>query len=313
PGSSGGLAPGRLHHLPRRDLADPAQLGRELLPQRQLLQRGRPGRPLRRVGGAGALLRRGAGRLQLTALMTRGRGRWPRCSVRPRNCPSRGVSRPWRARLPSLARATPWPNSPPLDPEGLRGKVVVVDFCTYTCINWLRTLPYVRAWAGKYRDLGLVVIGAHTPEFSFESDLDNVRQALLAMAVEYPVAVDNGYAIWDAFANHYWPALYFIDATGRIRHHWFGEGDYERSETVIQQLLAAAGAGDAVDDKLVAVDPLGPEVEADWVNLRSPETYLGYGRTQNFASPDEMAPGRPHKYATPDRQPLNHCALAGSS
>ena len=179
-------------------------------------------------------------------------------------------------RFPSLTGATAWLNSQPLDPEDLQGNVVVVDFCTYTCINWLRTLPYVRAWAEKYREQGLVVIGAHTPEFSFESDLDNVRQALAAMAVEYPVTVDNGYAIWDAFANHYWPALYFIDATGRIRHHWFGEGDYERSETVIQQLLVEAGAGRG-DDTLVAVDPRGPEVEADWGDLRSPETYLGSG------------------------------------
>jgi len=218
---------------------------------------------------------------------------------------------PVEGRFPSLAGATAWLNSPPLDPEGLQGKVVVVDFCTYTCINWLRTLPYVRAWAEKYRDLGLVVIGAHTPEFSFESDLDNVRQALVAMAVDYPVAVDNGYAIWDAFANHYWPAQYFIDATGRIRHHWFGEGDYERSETVIQQLCADAGTGQ-VDDALVTVDPLGPEVEADWVNLRSPETYLGYGRTHNFASPGGMAPGRPHAYVTPEKLPLNGWALSGS-
>jgi thiol-disulfide isomerase/thioredoxin len=218
---------------------------------------------------------------------------------------------PVEGRFPSLVGATAWLNSPPLDPEGLQGKVVLVDFCTYTCINWLRTLPYVRAWAEKYRDLGLVLIGAHTPEFSFESDLDNVRQVLAAMAVEYPVAVDNGYAIWDAFANHYWPALYFIDATGRIRHHWFGEGDYERSETVIQQLLADAGTGQ-VDETLVAVDPLGPEVEADWDNLRSPETYLGYGRTQNFGSPDGMAPRRPHIYAPPDTLPLNHWALSGN-
>ena len=219
---------------------------------------------------------------------------------------------PVEGRFPSLAGASAWLNSPPLDPERLQGKVVVVDFCTYTCINWLRTLPYVRAWAERYRDLGLVVIGAHTPEFSFESDLDNVRQALMAMGVEYPVAVDNGYSIWDAFANRYWPALYFIDATGRIRHHWFGEGDYERSETVIQQLLAAAGAGDAFDDTFVAVDPLGPEVEADWTNLRSTETYLGYGRAQNnFASPDGMAQGRPHSYEPPDTLPLNHWALSG--
>jgi len=199
---------------------------------------------------------------------------------------------PVEGRFPSLVGATAWLNSPALDPEGLQGKVVVVDFCTYTCINWLRTLPYVRAWAEKYRDLGLVVIGAHTPEFSFESDLDNVRQALAAMAVEYPIAVDNGYAIWDTFANHYWPALYFIDATGRIRHHWFGEGDYERSENVIQQLLAAAG--DAIDDSLVAVDPLGPEVEADWEKLRSPEAYLGFESAQHFASPDGLALGRPY-------------------
>ena len=210
---------------------------------------------------------------------------------------------------PSLAGASAWLNSPPLDPGDLQGRVVVVDFCTYTCINWLRTLPYVRAWTGKYRDLGLVVIGVHTPEFSFESDVDNVRRALMTMGVEYPVAVDNGYSIWDAFANRYWPALYFIDETGRIRHHWFGEGDYERSERVIQQLLAAAGA--AVDDTLVSVDPLGPEVEADWVNLRSTETYLGYGRAQNFASPDGMAQGRPHSYVLPDTLPLNQWALSG--
>ena len=212
-------------------------------------------------------------------------------------------------RFPSLAGATAWLNSRPLDSEGLQGNVVVVDFCTYTCINWLRTLPYVRAWAEKYREQGLVVIGAHTPEFSFERDLDNVRQALAAMAVEYPVAVDNGYAIWDAFANHYWPALYFIDATGRIRHHWFGEGDYERSEIVIQQLLADAGAGRG-DETLVSVDPRGPEVEADWGDLRSSETYLGYGRTRNFASPDGMAPG-PRAYITPDTLPLDHWALSG--
>lgn len=218
---------------------------------------------------------------------------------------------PVEGSFPSLAGATAWLNSPPLDPEGLQGKVVLVDFCTYTCINWLRTLPYIRAWAEKYRDLGLVIIGAHTPEFSFESDLDNVRQALTAMAVEYPVAVDNAYSIWDAFANHYWPALYFIDATGRIRHHWFGEGDYERSERVIRQLLDASGAGDAVDDTLVTVDPLGPEVEADWVNLRSTETYLGYQRARNFASPDGMAPGRPHSYVSPDTLPLDHWALSG--
>ncbi len=216
---------------------------------------------------------------------------------------------PVEGRFPSLAGATAWLNSDPLDPEGLQGKVVVVDFCTYTCINWLRTLPYVRAWAEKYRDDGLVMIGAHTPEFSFESDLDNVRQALASMRVEYPIAVDNRYAVWDAFANHYWPALYFIDATGRIRHHRFGEGDYERSESVIQELLADAGA--EVDDTFATVDPLGPEVEADWIDLGSSETYLGSGRTQGFASPGGLARGRPSSYVTPDTLRLNHWALSG--
>jgi thiol-disulfide isomerase/thioredoxin len=217
---------------------------------------------------------------------------------------------PIEGRFPPLAGATEWVNSPPLDPDGLRGKVVVVDFCTYTCINWLRTLPYVRAWAGKYRDHGLVVIGVHTPEFSFERDLDNVRRALAAMAVEYPIAVDNRYEIWDAFSNHYWPALYIIDADGRIRHHWFGEGDYERSEAVIQQLLVEAGA-DGVGNEPVAPDPQGPEVAADWDHLRSVETYLGSERTRNFASPGGLAPGRPRTYVAPDALGLNDWALDG--
>ena len=142
--------------------------------------------------------------------------------------------------LPSLDGATAWLNSPPLTAAGLRGKVVLVDFWTYTCINWLRTLPYVRAWAEKYKDQGLVVIGVHTPEFEFEKDLDNVRRAVKDMRVDYPIAVDNDYAIWRAFDNHYWPALYFVDAQGRIRHHHFGEGDYEQSET---DHPAAAGRG----------------------------------------------------------------------
>ena len=169
---------------------------------------------------------------------------------------------PIEGHFPSLGGATEWLNSPPLDAEGLRGKVVVVDFCTYTCINWLRSLPSVRAWAQAYEDRGLVVIGVHTPEFSFEHDVENVRRALKEMEVTYPVVVDNDYAVWDAFANNYWPALYFIDAEGRIRHHRFGEGDYERSEIIIQQLLRDAGAGD-VSDELAPVDPRGPEVAAD--------------------------------------------------
>jgi hypothetical protein len=190
---------------------------------------------------------------------------------------------PTEGRFPSLAGATGWRHSPPLEPAGLREKVVLVDFCTFTCINWLRTLSYVRAWDQSYRDQGLVVIGLHTPEFSFGHDLENIRRALASMAIDYPIAVDNDYAVWDAFANHYWPALYFIDAEGSIRHHWFGEGDYERSEAVIQQLLRDAGVND-VGDELVAIDPVGPEVGADWDNLGSPETYLGTEKARNFAS-----------------------------
>ena len=216
---------------------------------------------------------------------------------------------PTEGRFPSLEGATEWLNTPPLSPGDLRGRVVVVDFCTYTCINWLRTLPYVRAWAEKYRDYGVVVIGVHTPEFSFEHELENVRRALKELNVEYPIAVDNDYAIWDAFSNNYWPALYFIDAQGNIRHHRFGEGDYEGSETVIQQLLTEAGV-DGVPADLVAVDPVGPEAEADWDDLRSPETYLGYERTRNFASPGGMQPGR-HSYVAPESMPLNDWALSG--
>jgi hypothetical protein len=158
--------------------------------------------------------------------------------------------------------------------EGLRGKVVAADFCTYTCINWRRSLPYVRAWDERYRGDGLVTIGIHTPEFSFERNLDNVRPALNQMRVTYPVVLDNEYGVWNVFANHFWPALYFVDAEGRIRHHRFGEGDYERSEIVIQQLLADAGADVSLGD-LVSVDPSGPEMAADWAALNSPETYLG--------------------------------------
>ena len=187
----------------------------------------------------------------------------------------------------------------PLTPEGLRGKVVVADFCTYTCINWLRSLPYVRAWDERYRG-DAVTIGIHTPEFSFERNSDNVRRALEQMRVTYPVVVDNDYEVWNAFANHYWPALYFVDAAGRIRHHRFGEGDYERSETVIRQLLASAGADVSVGDP-VSVDPSGPEVAADWEALNSPETYLGYRQTESFASPGGMERDVPKMYEAPER------------
>src|SRR5207247_9736105 len=158
---------------------------------------------------------------------------------------SKAAPLPIEGEFPSLGGATGWLNSPPLTAEGLRGKVVLVQVWTYSCINWLRTLPYVRAWAEKYGDQGLVVIGVHTPEFAFEKDLDNVRSAAKDMRVAYPVALDNDYAIWRAFNNHYWPALYFIDAKGHIRHHQFGEGEYDRSELIIQKLLAEAGGGES--------------------------------------------------------------------
>jgi thiol-disulfide isomerase/thioredoxin len=217
---------------------------------------------------------------------------------------------PIEGEFPSLGGAVQWLNSPPLTAAGLRGKVVVVDFWTYTCINWLRSLPYVRAWAKKYRDQGLVVIGVHTPEFPFEKDIDNVRRAAKDMRVDYPIATDNDYAVWRAFKNDYWPALYFIDAQGHIRHHHFGEGDYEQSERVIQQLLAEAGNG-GVDRGLVSVDARGPEVAADWDNLKSAENYVGYERTENFASRGDAVAGKPHVYTVPARLRLNGWALAG--
>jgi thiol-disulfide isomerase/thioredoxin len=213
--------------------------------------------------------------------------------------------------LPSLNGATAWLNSTPFASGDLRGRVVVAQFWTYTCVNWLRTLPYLRAWADKYRDSGLVVIGVHTPEFSFEHNLDNVRQAARAMQVEYPIAVDNDYAIWDAFSNQYWPALYFADASGRIRHHHFGEGNYDESERVVQQLLTDAGAS-AVAPELVTVEPRGAELAADWANVKSPETYLGSGRTGNFASAEGVVRGSAHVYAAPAQLSLNHWALNGN-
>jgi thiol-disulfide isomerase/thioredoxin len=216
---------------------------------------------------------------------------------------------PVEGELPSLDGATAWLNSPRLTAAGLRGKVVLVDFWTYTCINWLRSLPYVRAWAEKYKDQGLVVIGVHTPEFGFEHHLDNVRWAAKDMRVDYPVAIDNDYAIWRAFNNQYWPALYFVDAEGRIRHHKFGEGDYEQSERIIQQLLAEAGR--STGQELVSVDGRGLEAAADWGSLKTPENYLGYDRTENFASPGGAVLEQRRAYAAPARLKLNHWALSG--
>jgi thiol-disulfide isomerase/thioredoxin len=195
-----------------------------------------------------------------------------------------------RVHMPSLGGATEWLNSEPLGPAELRGHVVVVNFGTLTCIYWLRQEPYVRAWSQAYRDAGLVVIGVHTPEFSFEHEIDGVRRATRERAIDYPVVVDNDYAIWSAFANNYWPALYFVDTDGIIRDDHFGEGRYEKSERVIQKLLG-------IERELVAVEGLGVEAEADWDHLRTPETYLGNLRSERFRSPDRL--------------PLNHWALAG--
>jgi thiol-disulfide isomerase/thioredoxin len=211
--------------------------------------------------------------------------------------------------LPPLEGATGWLNSEPLTPAGLRGKVAVVDFWTYTCINWLRQLPYLRAWAAKYAGQGLVVIGVRTPEFSFEHNPGNVHRALQEMGITYPVATDNNYAVWRAFANHYWPALFFADVRGRIRHHHFGEGEYKQSEMVIQQLLADAGHGGGTET--VSVEASGLEAPADWASLRSAENYTGFERTQNFASPGGPVPGKPHTYAIPARLELNEWALSG--
>ncbi len=231
---------------------------------------------------------------------------WPM----PAGLHAASVRLPVEGELPSLGGATGWLNSEPLTAAGLRGKVVLADFWTYTCINWLRSLPYVRAWADRYADHGLVVIGVHTPEFPFEKNADNVRRAVQAMRVGYPVAIDNDYAIWRAFGNHYWPALYFADAQGHIRHHHFGEGEYQQSEMIIQQLLAEAGFSD-VPHELVSVDARGVEAAADWATLKSPENYTGYERTENFASPGGAVPGKQHTYAAPAELRLNQWTLSG--
>jgi thiol-disulfide isomerase/thioredoxin len=197
--------------------------------------------------------------------------------------------------LPPLSGAVDWLNSPPLTAEGLKGKVVLVDFWTYSCINCLRAIPYVRAWSDKYKDQGLVVIGVHAPEFAFEKNINNVRAAVARLKIGYPVAIDNDYAIWRAFNNQYWPAHYFIDAQGRIRHHHFGEGDYSESERVIQHLLAEAGKSDVAAD-LVSVSAAGAEAASDTADVRSPETYVGYDRGENFVSPGGAVEDARHVY-----------------
>jgi len=206
--------------------------------------------------------------------------------------------------MPSLGGATEWLKSEPLGPAELRGHVVVVNFWTLTCINWLRQEPYVRAWSQGYRDDGLIVIGVHTPEFSFEHQIENVRTAIEEREIDYPVVVDNDYAIWEAFDNHYWPALYFVDADGIIRDNHFGEGRYEESERVIQELLG-------VDRELVSVEGLGVEAEADWANLRTPETYLGYGRGNGLASPNGYELDESRLYQLPEQLDVRRWALDG--
>jgi hypothetical protein len=217
---------------------------------------------------------------------------------------------PVEGALPPFDGAIAWLNSSPRTPADLRGQVVLVNFGTYTCINWLRSLPYVRAWADKYAGHGLVVVGVQTPEFAFEGDLDNVGRAIKEMDVRYPVVVDNDYAVWQAFDNHYWPALYIVDAQGRIRHHHYGEGDYEQSEMVLQMLLREAGAD--VEPGLAHVEPAGVEAAADWASLGSPETYLGYGRAVDFASPEAVVPDERHLYSAPAALRRNHWALSGA-
>ena len=215
-----------------------------------------------------------------------------------------------KADLTALASATAWLNSEPLTAAGLKGKVVLIEFWTYTCINWLHIQPYVAAWADKYKDRGLVVIGVHSPEFRFEKNLDNVRRAAKALEVRYPIAVDSEHAIWNAFNNQYWPALYLIDGKGDIRYHQFGEGEYEQSERTIQQLLAETGNKEAGND-LVSVKGKGIEAAADWATLRSPENYVGYDRTENFASPGGAAEDKSRVYAAPKGLKLNQWALVG--
>jgi thiol-disulfide isomerase/thioredoxin len=211
--------------------------------------------------------------------------------------------------MPSLDGGIEWINSPPLSSSGLRGKVVLVDFWTFTCVNWLRTLPYIRKWYETYGSHGLVVIGVHTPEFGFEGVIDNVRHAVAEMDIHYPVVTDNNYAIWRAFENQYWPAEYLIDARGRIRYNHFGEEAYAQTEHAIEELLSEAGR--PAGNGLVTVSPKGLEVAADWNDVASAENFLGYNRTSGFASPGGIAQDRPFRYEIPHILQRNEWALSG--
>jgi len=217
---------------------------------------------------------------------------------------------PIEGQAPPLDGVTAWLNSPPLTLQSLQGKVVLIDFWTYSCVNCLRAIPYVRAWAQKYQDQGLVVIGVHSPEFAFERNIDNVKRAIISQRIAYPVAVDNSYAVWRAYQNRYWPAHYFIDAHGRIRHHHFGEGGYAQSERVIQQLLAEAGATQATTD-VVSVAATGVEAAPDFQNVLTPETYIGFSRAENFVSPGGFVRDAVQNYADGDPR-LNEWGLTGA-
>jgi thiol-disulfide isomerase/thioredoxin len=226
---------------------------------------------------------------------------------------SSGLTRlPVEGKMPPLAGATGWLNAPRLDNTELRGKVVLVGFWTYTCINWLRSSPYVRAWNETYREQGLVVIGVHTPEFSFEKNIANVRQAVKDNGIDYPVAIDSDYAIWNAFKNGYWPALYFIDRQGAIRHHQFGEGNYAQSEMVLQQLLREGTNRSGSNHAAAIVRARDIELAADWDNLESPETYLGDEHGTNFVSPGGAVANQARFYTLPSRLAINQWALAGN-
>ena len=219
---------------------------------------------------------------------------------------------PVEGKLPSLNGAVEWLNTAPLTAEQLKGKVVLIDFWTYSCINCLRTLPYTKAWAEKYRDQGLVVIGVHAPEFAFERDINNVRKAVKDQGINFPVAIDNNFAIWRAFNNQYWPAHYFIDAKGQIRHHHFGEGEYARSEQVIQQLLEEAGRKNVSNSVVSTEDAQGIQQQSDMGQVGSPETYLGYERAENFASPEKQAVNIIRQYTAPAKPALNQWGLSGN-
>ena len=211
--------------------------------------------------------------------------------------------------MPDLDRTVTWLNSDPLSGKALRGKVVLVNFWTYSCINSLRELPYIRAWAAKYKDAGLVVIGVHSPEFGFEKSPANVRNAVSDLKVAFPVAIDSNHAIWSAFRNQYWPADYFIDGKGRIRYHHFGEGEYEKSERVLQALLKENGAT-GLDESTVRITAGGPEAPPG-EDVRSPETYAGYARAVNFASAQRMARDSRKTYSPPPKPALNQWGFGG--